>query len=256
MAGQESLHWPKPGTTIRPKYRWNRRQAGSLSGMPDPAEIVFLPQSENVRRRMVERQLIRRGIADKRVLEAMGTVPREVFVPLYVSRRAYDDCALPIEAHQTISQPYIVALTAEAAELKATDRILEIGTGSGYAAAVFAQIAAHVYTIERHGLLAETAAARLEALGYGNIDVRTGDGMLGWPEAAPFDAILAAASGTRIPETWKQQLTVGGRLVMPRGATGAIQKLIKLTRTGENDFSEESLGEVMFVPLVGGEDQA
>jgi protein-L-isoaspartate(D-aspartate) O-methyltransferase len=250
----ESLHWRKRGATIGAKYRWNRGQPGSLSGMPDPAEIVLLPRSEDLRQRMVERQLVRRGIADKRVLEAMGTVPREAFVPRYVSRHSYDDCALPIEVHQTISQPYIVALTAEAAELKATDRVLEIGTGSGYAAAVFAQIAAHVYTIERHALLAETAAARLDALGYRNIDVRTGDGTLGWPEAAPFDAILAAASGIRVPETWKRQLAIGGRLVMPLGAMSEIQILIKLTRTGENDFSEESLGEVMFVPLVGGED--
>lgn len=220
--------------------------------MNDPADKVLLPDSEKLRRRMVERQLVRRGIADERVLEAMRMVPREAFVPQYLAHRAYDDCALPIEAEQTISQPYIVALMAEAAELKADDRVLEIGTGSGYAAAVLGRIAGHVHTIERYALLAQSARARLEALGYGNIEVRCGDGMLGWPEAAPFDAILSAASGPGIPEAWKRQLAPGGRLVMPRGGMTRVQNLIKLKRTGEDDFAEENLGMVMFVPLVEG----
>ena len=220
--------------------------------MNDPADQVLLPDSEKLRRRMVERQLVRRGIADERVLEAMFSVPREAFVPQYLARHAYDDCALPIEAEQTISQPYIVALMAEAAELKAGDRVLEIGTGSGYAAAVLGRIAGQVHTIERHALLAQTAQARLAALGYGNIEVRCGDGMQGWPEAAPFDAILSAASGPGIPEAWKRQLAHGGRLVMPRGGITRVQNLIKLKRTGEEDFVEENLGKVMFVPLVEG----
>jgi protein-L-isoaspartate(D-aspartate) O-methyltransferase len=220
--------------------------------MNDPADKVLLPDSEKLRRRMVERQLVRRGIADERVLEAMRSVPREAFVPHYLARRAYDDCALPIEAEQTISQPYIVALMAEAAEIKAGDCVLEIGTGSGYAAAVLGRIAGHVHTIERYALLAQSARARLEALGYGNIEVRCGDGMLGWPEAAPFDAILSAASGPGIPEAWKQQLAPGGRLVMPRGGMTRVQNLIKLKRTGEDEFAEENLGLVMFVPLVEG----
>ncbi len=220
--------------------------------MHDPADSPLLPGAGKMRQRMVERQLVRRGIADRRVLDAMRTVPREAFVAKHLARSAYDDRALPIEAGQTISQPYIVALMAEAAELKSGDRVLEIGTGSGYAAAVLSLIAGHVYSIERHAVLADQARQRLETLGYRNVEVRTGDGMLGWPEAAPFDAILAAASGTRIPETWKEQLAVGGHLVMPRGGKDYIQTLIKLTRASENDFAEENLGEVMFVPLIGG----
>lgn len=220
--------------------------------MNDPADQLLLPDSEKLRRRMVERQLVRRGIADDRVLGAMRMVPREAFVPQYLARRAYDDCALPIEAEQTISQPYIVALMAEAAEIKVGDRVLEIGTGSGYAAAVLSRIAAHVHTIERHALLAQTARARLEALGFDNVEVRCGDGMLGWPETAPFDAILSAASGPGIPEAWKRQLAPGGRLVMPRGGMTRVQNLIKLKRTGEDEFTQENLGKVMFVPLVEG----
>ncbi len=200
---------------------------------------------------MVDRQLVRRGITDERVLEAMRAVPREAFVPANVKRYAYDDSALPIEVGQTISQPYIVALMAEAAELKAGDRVLEVGTGSGYAAAVFSLLADRVYTIERHALLAETAEMRLQALGYGNIEVRTGDGTVGWPDAAPFEAILAAASGTQVPEPWKQQLSSGGRLIMPLGGMDRVQELIKLTRTADDAFAEDSLGGVMFVPLIG-----
>lgn len=220
--------------------------------MNDPADRVFLPDSEKLRQRMVDRQLVRRGIADDRVLDAMRMVPREAFVPKYLARRAYDDCALPIEAEQSISQPYIVALMAEAAELKADDHVLEIGTGSGYAAAVLGRIAGQVHTIERYAVLAQTARARLAALGYGNIEVHCGDGMQGWPEAAPFDAILSAASGPGIPEAWKRQLAPGGRLVMPRGGMTSVQNLIKLKRTGEDEFAEENLGKVMFVPLVEG----
>ncbi|GLS29898.1 protein-L-isoaspartate(D-aspartate) O-methyltransferase [Mesorhizobium albiziae] len=219
--------------------------------MRDPADTRLLTDSEKYRQRMVERQLIRRGITDPRVLDAMRTVPREAFVADYLARRAYDDCALPIELGQTISQPYIVALMAEAAEIKPGDRVLEIGTGSGYAAAVLGQLAAHVHTIERHALLAETARGRLAVLGHGNIEVRCGDGTQGWAEHAPFDAILAAASGLRIPEAWKLQLAIGGRLVMPRGGMRSVQKLIKLTRVSEGNFAEENLGSVMFVPLVG-----
>jgi SAM-dependent methyltransferase len=149
--------------------------------MHDPADSPLLPGAGKMRQRMVERQLVRRGIADRRVLEAMRTVLREVFVAKHLARSAYDDRALPIEAGQTISQPYIVALMAEAAELKPGDRVLEIGTGSGYAAAVLSLIAGHVYTIERHAVLADQARQRLETLGYRNVEVRTGDGTLkGW----------------------------------------------------------------------------
>jgi protein-L-isoaspartate(D-aspartate) O-methyltransferase len=218
--------------------------------MPTATDIFLLPDSERLRLRMVDRQLERRGIADRRVLDAMRAVPREAFVPRNVARYAYDDSALPIEVGQTISQPYIVALMAEAAMLKAEDRVLEVGTGSGYAAAVLSLLAARVYTIERHAFLAETAELRFRALGLTNIEVRTGDGTLGWPEAAPFDAILAAASGTQIPDAWKRQLAAGGRLIMPLGGLGGVQELIKLTQAGNDVFTEESLGGVMFVPLI------
>src|SRR5262245_25775141 len=218
--------------------------------MPTGTAIFLLPDSERLRRHMVERQLERRGIADQRVLDAMRMVPREAFVPKAITRFAYDDSALPIEAGQTISQPYIVALMAEAARLKAEDCVLEVGTGSGYAAAVLSLLASRVYTIERHALLAETAEQRFRALGYTNIDVRTGDGTPGWSEAASFDAILAAASGTHIPEPWKRQLGPGGRLIMPIGGMRGVQELIKLTQTGEEAFTQQSLGDVMFVPLI------
>ncbi len=218
--------------------------------MPNAMDISLLPDSELLRQGMVDLQLVRRGIADQRVLDAMRTVLREAFVPNNIARYAYDDCALPIEAGQTISQPYIVALMAEAACLNADDRVLEVGTGSGYAAAVYSLLAAKVYTIERHASLAAAAEERFKALGYGNIEVRIGDGTHGWPEAAPFEAILAAASATHIPEPWKQQLATGGRLIMPIGGMTWVQELIKLTRTGDDKFAEENLGDVMFVPLI------
>lgn len=222
--------------------------------MSDPADTTILPDSETLRRRMVERQLVRRGISDPRVLEAMRAVPREVFVAKHLARSAYDDRALPIDADQTISQPYIVAMMAEAAALGPGDRVLEVGTGSGYAAAIFGLIAGHVFTIERHMVLADQARKRLDTLGYQNVEIRTGDGTRGWPEAAPFDAILVAASGPAVPEAWKQQLAAGGRLVMPRGGTTRVQRMIRFTRTGDGVFVEEDLGRVMFVPLVGGQD--
>jgi protein-L-isoaspartate(D-aspartate) O-methyltransferase len=201
--------------------------------------------------RMVKRQLERRGIHDPRLLTAMRKIDREAFLPEALREFAYEDSALPIEEGQTISQPYIVARMIEAAELRPGDRVLEIGAGSGYAAAVMAELALRVYTIERHPALARLAEQRLQKLGYGNVDVRTGDGTLGWPEAAPFDAIIAAAAGPRVPESLKRQLAVGGRLVMPVGETPHQQHLIRLTRTGDDAYDSEALDEVMFVPLIG-----
>jgi protein-L-isoaspartate(D-aspartate) O-methyltransferase len=201
--------------------------------------------------RMVQRQIEGRGIHDPRVLTAMRKIDREAFLPVVMREFAYEDSALPIEEGQTISQPYIVARMVEAARLNPADRVLEIGAGSGYAAAVMAELAMRVYTIERHPALARLAETRLHAMGYGNVDVRTGDGTLGWPEAAPFDAIVIAASGPRVPEALKEQLAVGGRLVMPVGRTPNQQELIRLTRTSEDDFDTEMLDEVMFVPLIG-----
>jgi protein-L-isoaspartate(D-aspartate) O-methyltransferase len=203
------------------------------------------------RDRMVDRQIAGRGVIDPRVLEAMRQVPREVFVAPGFEEFAYEDSPLPIAEEQTISQPYIVALMTEAAEIKPGDKVLEIGTGSGYAAAVLGRIAGKVYSIERHAALAEAARRRLIRLGYRNIEVREGDGTLGWPEAAPFDAIIVTAGGPEIPETFRHQLKVGGSLVMPIGVLGREQRLIRVVRDSEHEFHEEDLGAVRFVPLVG-----
>lgn len=202
------------------------------------------------RAQMVERQIAGRGIKDRLVLRAMRTVPRECFVADRLRDVAYDDCPLPIEADQTISQPYIVALMAEAAELRPGDRVLEIGAGSGYAAAVIGQIVRTVFSIERHEELATLAGIRMRQLGYSNVSIVWTDGTLGLPEEAPFDAILAAASGSHVPEVLKRQLAPGGRIVMPLGEPQSVQTLVKLTRLDDR-FKSESLGEVRFVPLVG-----
>ena len=203
------------------------------------------------RRRMVRRQIADRGIADPRVLAAMEKVPREAFLPEALQELAYADTPLPIGEGQTMSQPYIVACMAEAAGVGANDRVLEIGAGSGYAAAVLGELARQVFTIERHPALAELARARLRALGYHNIEVRTGDGTLGLPEQAPFDAIIATAGGPHVPDSWRAQLAVGGRLVMPVGETPTRQRLIRLTRTSRETWREDEIEEVRFVPLIG-----
>jgi len=209
--------------------------------------------AEKRRREMVENQLIARGVADPRVLSAMGSVPREAFVDAFQQQAAYDDRPLPIGKGQTISQPYIVAYMTEALKLTGSEKVLEIGTGCGYAAAVLAEIAASVFTIERIESLAGGARDRLQQLGYSNVEVRCGDGSLGWPEEAPFDGIVVTAAGPRIPKSLKNQLKIGGRLVMPVGATWRGQSLVRVTRTGEHDFDEEMLTFVAFVPLIGAE---
>jgi protein-L-isoaspartate(D-aspartate) O-methyltransferase len=206
---------------------------------------------EDLRKQMIDYQLAARGLHDQAVLDAVNAVPREEFVPTDLVEFAYSDSPLPIEASQTISQPYIVALMTAALELKPGERALEVGTGSGYAAAVLAEIANEVYTIERHKILADTARARLEDLGYKNIKVLYGDGTLGWPEYAPFDAIIVAAGGPEVPETLKQQLAIGGRLVIPVGSSLRTQKLLRVRRISEDEYQEEDLGSVRFVPLIG-----
>jgi protein-L-isoaspartate(D-aspartate) O-methyltransferase len=203
------------------------------------------------RDRMVRVQIESRGVRDRRVLEAMREVPRERFVEEGFAEFAYEDGALPIAEGQTISQPYIVALMIEAAEVGPDDRVLEIGAGSGYAAAVMSRIAGRVFAIERHASLGAAARRRFKDLGYDNIELRVGDGTLGWPEAAPFNAILVAAGGPQAPPALKQQLAIGGRLVVPVGGDERQQTLRKFTRRSETEFEEEDLGAVMFVPLIG-----
>jgi protein-L-isoaspartate(D-aspartate) O-methyltransferase len=208
-------------------------------------------ERENERLAMIREQLKRRGIHDERVLEAMATVPRHRFVAPADEGHAYTDQALPIGAGQTISQPYIVALTAAALRLSGTERVLEIGTGSGYAAAVLARLAAEVYTVERHRELAIGAGRIFDALGYDNIWVCIGDGTRGWPRYAPFDAIAVAAGGPRVPQSLLDQLADGGRLVMPIGSRDE-QQMIRVVRHG-TQMREERLGPVRFVPLIGAE---
>ena len=200
---------------------------------------------------MVRRHLAARGIRDPAVLAAMRSVPREAFLPPELEEFAYADTPLPIERGQTISQPYIVALMTAAAELRPADRVLEVGTGSGYAAAILARIAKEVYTIERHEELARVAADRLAQLGIRNVSVRHGDGTLGWPEHAPYDAIIVAAGGPRVPAALLEQLAPGGRLVIPVGEGRSVQRLVRVTRAADGQLHEEELGDVRFVPLIG-----
>jgi protein-L-isoaspartate(D-aspartate) O-methyltransferase len=201
------------------------------------------------RESMVERQLKRRGIRDDRVLDAFRSVPREAFLGDDVTEFAYEDTPLPIDEGQTISQPFIVALMAQALELRPTDRVLEVGAGSGYAAAILARLAGRVYAIERNTRLAEAARDRLRRLGYHNVDVRAGDGTLGWPETAPFDAILVSAGGPDVPRALLDQLAPGGRLVIPVGGPRE-QRLLRIRRVGD-DWLREDIGAVTFVPLIG-----
>jgi protein-L-isoaspartate(D-aspartate) O-methyltransferase len=205
------------------------------------------------RQRMIERHLLARGITDHAVLQAMRAVPREAFIAAELAEFAYEDAPLPIDAGQTISQPYIVALMTAALELRPNDRVLEIGTGSGYAAAVLSRVASEVYTIERHEELAQAATRRLRELGYANVHVLHGDGTLGWPEHAPYDAIVVAAGGPDVPKALLDQLAVGGRLVIPVGATPREQVLVRVRRTTDGRYPREELGGVRFVPLIGAE---
>lgn len=203
------------------------------------------------RRVMIESHLAGRGIKDARVLDAFGRVRREDFVAEELEERAYEDAPLPIGEGQTISQPYIVALTAEALELHGDERVLEVGTGSGYAAAILSKLAREVFTVERFPSLAEVARERLARLGYANVHVACRDGSLGWPEHAPFDAIAVAAGGPSVPRALLEQLSIGGRLVIPVGPDEGAQVLIRVTRTGADTFQREPLGDVRFVPLIG-----
>ena len=202
---------------------------------------------------MVERHLKRRGITEPQILDAFLEVPREAFIGDEYAHLAYGDHPLPIEAGQTISQPYIVALMIEAAEVKPGDKVLEVGSGSGYAAAVISRIAAQVIGIERQHDLAELARERLTRLGCTNVAIVEGDGTRGCLDRAPFDAILAAASGSHVPQALIDQLADGGRIVMPVGEPGWVQELVKVTKGPGGKLIHENLGGVRFVPLIGEE---
>ncbi|HSD67096.1 MAG TPA: protein-L-isoaspartate(D-aspartate) O-methyltransferase [Vicinamibacteria bacterium] len=197
---------------------------------------------------MVATQIAARGVRDPKTLAAMRSVERHLFVPSSAASQAYEDYPLPIGHGQTISQPYIVAFMTEALGLAGGETVLEVGTGSGYQAAVLARIAARVYTVEIVAPLAEQAAALLKRLGYANVEVRAGDGYQGWPEAAPFDAIVVTAAAPRIPEPLKEQLKDGGRLVLPVG--DEWQELVVVTRRGDR-FEEKRVLPVRFVPMTG-----
>ncbi|WP_372917993.1 protein-L-isoaspartate(D-aspartate) O-methyltransferase [Salegentibacter sp.] len=198
---------------------------------------------------MIEEQLKRRGIKDEKVLKAMEEVDRKLFVPEEFQDKAYEDGPLPIGRGQTISQPYIVAYMAQELKLNPNDKVLEIGTGCGYNAAVLSKLAAQVYSIEIVDWLGELAKENLDKTNIKNITTKTGDGYKGWPEEAPFDAIILTAAPASIPEPLKEQLKEGGRLLTPVGTT--IQRLILLEKTGENTFKKESLLPVSFVPMTG-----
>jgi protein-L-isoaspartate(D-aspartate) O-methyltransferase len=208
--------------------------------------------SNEKRERMVDQQLRRRDIVDPAVLAAFGAVPREEFVDPVAEKWAYEDSPLSIGFGQTISQPYVVAMTVQALGLTGDERVLEIGTGSGYAAAILGKLVREVHTVERIPELATTAAERLARLGFTNVHVHQGDGTLGWSPSAPYDAIAVSAGAPRPPPSLLQQLTIGGRIVIPHGDASS-QRLARITRTDDHHFVEENLGEVRFVPLVGAE---
>jgi protein-L-isoaspartate(D-aspartate) O-methyltransferase len=205
------------------------------------------------REAMIERQIASRGIHEPAILEAFRSVPREEFLSPEYADLAYGDHPLPIEAGQTISQPYIVALMIHAAEMKAGDNVLEVGAGSGYAAAVMSRIAGQVTAIERQPDLVKVAQERMQRLGFDNVRIVEADGTRGWEPEAPYDAILAAASGSHVPPAWVHQLADGGRIVMPVGEPSFIQKLIKVTKGPAGKLITEDLGGVRFVPLIGEE---
>jgi protein-L-isoaspartate(D-aspartate) O-methyltransferase len=212
-------------------------------------ETRMLGEYEKAREQMVQEQLASRGIRDRRVLEAMATVPRHLFVPEDLKERAYEDRPLPIGQDQTISQPYMVALMAEAMGLGGDERVLEVGTGSGYATAVLAELCAEVYSIERLEALAARARSVLASLGYDNVFIVTGDGTLGLPAHAPYDAAIVSAAAPCLPRPLLDQLKPDGCLVVPMGEQ-ELQSLVRIRKSGDG-LTEEYLGECHFVKLIG-----
>jgi protein-L-isoaspartate(D-aspartate) O-methyltransferase len=215
--------------------------------------ILTMTDYSAEREAMVERQLRRRGIHEQDILDAFRQVPREAFISEEYAHLAYGDHPLPIEANQTISQPYIVALMIQAAAIGPEDKVLEVGSGSGYAAAVISRIADRVIGIERQHDLVDVSRERLRSLGYDNVDIVEGDGTRGWRDEAPYAAILAAASGSHVPGSLVEQLAPGGRLVIPLGDPGSVQELVKVTKQEDGILKQENLGGVRFVPLIGEE---
>lgn len=205
------------------------------------------------REAMIQRQLKRRGITEPHILDAFRQVPREEFISGEYRRLAYGDHPLPIESNQTISQPYIVGLMIQAAAIRPGDKVFEVGAGSGYAAAVISRIAGRVVTMERQHDLIDGARERLRRLGFDNVDVVEGDGTEGLPAQAPFDAILAAASGSHVPQPLIDQLREGGTIVMPLGDASSVQELVRVTKRSGGTLEQENLGTVRFVPLIGSE---
>lgn len=214
-------------------------------------EAEQLARYRQRRQAMVDYQIAGRGIDSPRVLDAMRKVPRESFLSPAMREFAYEDSPLPISEEQTISQPYIVAYMVDALQLTGGGTVLEVGTGSGYAAAILGEIADRVISLERHGSLADSARQTLQQLGYHNVEVIHADGTRGWPEGAPYDAIVVAAGGPEVPLAFKKQLATGGRLVMPVGDSETAQSLVRITRLSANEFHHEQLSQVRFVPLVG-----
>lgn len=202
------------------------------------------------RRRMVEQQVLARGVSDQRVIDAMLKVPRHKFVEEAFENQAYQDAPLPIGDKQTISQPYMVAVMSEALLLTGTETVLEVGTGSGYQAAVLAMLADRVFSLERIPSLARRARKALDDCGYSKVNIRVADGTRGWQEMAPFDAIIVTAGAPDVPQEYLQQLVVGGRLVIPVGNRDS-QVLMRITRTGHSEYKEERLLGCRFVPLIG-----
>jgi len=218
------------------------------------ADDMKLPDAKTIdyrREIMIREHLMGRGIRNQAVIRAMREVPREAFIDESLAEQAYEDHPLPIAGGQTISQPYIVAYMTEALELQSSDRVLEIGTGSGYAAAILGRIVPTVHTVERLKGLAQSARQRLELLGYTNIVVHEGDGTLGWPEHAPYDAIVVTAGAPELPKPLLGQLAIGGRLVIPVGASHDLQVLVRVRRMAEGEYKREELCGVRFVPLIG-----
>lgn len=210
-----------------------------------------MKSEEFYRQEMIKTQIVRRGIRDKRVLEVMGKIPRQRFISGYSLKETYSDKPLPIDYNQTISQPYIVALMCELCGLKGNEKVLEIGTGSGYQTVVLSYLAGEVYTIERLGSLYSSAQLVVEQLGAGNVKFIFGDGYEGFPSASPFDAIIVSAAAEIVPEALKAQLSEGGLLVVPVGPEGTSQKLLVIVKRGRS-FKESTEGRVIFVPMLKG----